>query len=77
VRCLVSGIVRKSSKATVWPGDVLTLTSWTGHGPVLQIRVSVIADGRIWGRECNAKGETFGLLMAFRPEDVGCEVSSP
>ena len=67
-------IVRKGSKTPVYPGDVLIASIGArGVGPSLWIKVCCIKDGIVWGRECDSRAEPFGSLLAFRPEDVGCE----
>jgi hypothetical protein len=72
----VAEILRKESLAPVWPGDVLTVAT-PSFSPRMRIRVCYVKDGRLWGRECSAQGEAFGPIMAFPPENVGCEVSRP
>jgi hypothetical protein len=70
-----SGIIRKDGKVPVRPGDVLTVTH-QGQGVPLRIKVGFVRDGRVWGWECGGMDEAFGPLLAFRPENVGCEVST-
>jgi hypothetical protein len=75
----VTEIVRKDSKTPVCPGDVLTVVLsgfWAG-APALTILVCCIKDGYVWGHECDAGAAPFGPLLAFLPENVGCEMSGP
>jgi hypothetical protein len=72
----VTEIVRKGSNTRVSRGDVLRVVI-PGDGPPLWIEVWCFKDGRVWGRECSATAAPFGPLLAFRPEDVGCEEIEP
>jgi hypothetical protein len=58
-------ILRRRSKARLWPGDVLTVASPTPSGSVLRVKVFYVGGDRVWGRECNGTGGVFGPFLAL------------